>query len=192
MGKLFLTEDQLKTMLDAAAPHPRDHAILHIFLSTGLRVSDVIGLRLDQVITREGAVARRIVVRQQKTGRTVEVVLNEAARHALRRYLVCARPRGPYVFPGRLRMNPMTRSNMWHIIRRYLLLVAPREAIHGNNCHALRRSMANIVATRTGRIEAASVWLGHSSVACTMAYLDKGELSKLAYKVIDEVPWARP
>lgn len=197
MPKLFLSEAQICALLDYSANEPRDHAYLHIAVSTGLRVSDILALRLDQIVNSDGSIAHSVVVRQRKTGRRVEARLTPACRQAIARYLLAYRPKGPYLFTGwvaprtRISTRMMDRSTIHKMIKKYLKRLFPAEMLRGNACHITRRSVAKIICDRTGRVESAAAFLGHSSVASTMAYLDPGELNRLAQAVVEEMPWSK-
>ena len=44
MSKLFMTEQDIKTLMTLARKEPRDYALMKLMASTGLRISDIAGL----------------------------------------------------------------------------------------------------------------------------------------------------
>lgn len=68
----------------------RDYALFILGLYTGLRISDLLSLKVRDVANREGSklvIRDRIGLREKKTGKAKVILLNKEARSALRRYL---------------------------------------------------------------------------------------------------------
>ena len=87
MSKLFMSEQDIKTLMTLAKKDPRDYAILRLMASTGLRVSDIVRLRRDQMIDSDGQVVRALRIKMAKTDRWIDRALREDAREAVRDYL---------------------------------------------------------------------------------------------------------
>ena len=56
--------------------------------------------------------------------------------------------------------------------------------IHATTTHVLRRSIAKLINRKTGRIETAPEWLGHTSTAHTRAYIDAENYPEKANGVV--------
>ena len=118
-----LTESEVEALLAApdaeTATGQRDRAMLEVLYATGLRVSELVGLQLDQLNLRQGVV--RVVGKGDKERLAP---LGEEAADWLEKFIRQGRVRlfpGPptaTVFPSRLGRT-MTRQTFWHIVKRY-------------------------------------------------------------------------
>ncbi|MGN6762362.1 MAG: site-specific tyrosine recombinase XerD [Leifsonia sp.] len=166
-----ITVDQVAALLaatdgdDVAAL--RDKALLELMYATGARVSEAVGLNVDDVIDVE-------VVRLTGKGSKQRLVpLGSYAREAVSAYLVRARPvlsaRGrstPALFLG-MRGARLSRQNVWLIIR-----AAAERAKLGIEIspHTLRHSFATHLLAGGADVRVVQELLGHSSVATTQIY----------------------
>ena len=145
----------------------RDRAMLELLYATGLRVSELVGLRLDQLNLRIGAV--RVV---GKGGKERVVPIGEDARDWLERYLREVRPglakarRLDTVFPTP-RRHAMTRQAFWALIRRYAAIAGIRADI---SPHQLRHAFATHLLAHGADLRAVQMLLGHQNVTTTQIY----------------------
>lgn len=196
--KLFLGPDKIGELLRLAEPSPRDSALFHVSISTGLRISDILRLKRSQMIDTDGSVVRALRVRMKKTKKYIGRPLREDCRAAVAAYLVTRTDENPYLFPPQSNnqvgaLLPMTRSSAHRIYKKYLSKLYPGSLLEGVSTHSLRRSMAKIVSTRAGRIEPASSFLGHRNIVSTMSYLDAGEIEQQADNIVlGELQWEIP
>lgn len=166
-----LTEDEVESLL--AAPDPevpielRDKAMLEILYGCGLRVSELTGLRVDQVNVRQGVV--RIT---GKGGKERMVPLGEEAIGWLLRYLQEARAellKGrpcDALFPGN-RPAAMTRQAFWYRIRHYAQRVGIRKHL---SPHTLRHAFATHLLNHGADLRGVQMLLGHSDLSTTQIY----------------------
>ena len=166
-----LTESQVEALL--AAPDPatalglRDRAMLELLYATGLRVSELVALRLSEVSLADG------LVRVTGKGHKERVVpLGEEARLWLERYLARARQellRGgaaDAVFVTR-RAAPMTRQMFWKLIRRYALRADIRAPL---SPHGLRHAFATHLLNHGADLRVVQLLLGHADISTTQIY----------------------
>lgn len=166
-----LTEEDVTQLL--AAPDDttllglRDRAMLEVLYATGLRVSELVSLRVDQCNQRVG------VIRVTGKGNKERLVpLGEDALEWLARYLRQARPelvRGndnAGLFLSR-QARPMTRQTFWHIIKRY-----SREAGITKHLspHTLRHAFATHLLNHGADLRVVQLLLGHSDLSTTQIY----------------------
>ncbi|GAA1515208.1 integrase/recombinase XerD [Agromyces terreus] len=145
----------------------RDTALLEVLYATGARVSEAIGLNVDDLV--DGDVVRLF----GKGGKQRIVPLGSYARAALEAYLVRARPmlsvRGsatPALFLG-VRGRRMSRQTAWEVIRD----AADRAGLTGPvSPHTLRHSFATHLLEGGADVRVVQELLGHSSVATTQIY----------------------
>jgi len=143
----------------------RDAAILELFYGTGIRLGELVGLRIENVDFR----TRQIKV-YGKGAKERILPLGEHAAEALRDYLN-SRPgagsvvRGP-VFVGRSG-KPLSRRTVQRIVRKYLSEVDESGAWHP---HVLRHSFATHLLDGGADLLAVKELLGHSSLSTTQIY----------------------
>ncbi|MBD3642337.1 MAG: site-specific tyrosine recombinase XerD [Marinobacter sp.] len=166
-----LTEEEVEALLtapDVSIPlELRDKAMLEILYGCGLRVSELTGLRVDQVNVRQGVI--RITGKGDKERL---VPLGEEAVDWLLRYMKEARGellKGrpcDALFPGN-RAAAMTRQTFWHRIRHY----AVRAGIHKHlSPHTLRHAFATHLLNHGADLRVVQMLLGHSDLSTTQIY----------------------
>lgn len=145
----------------------RDRAMLELMYASGLRVSELVNLRLDEINTDHGVV--RLV---GKGGRERLVPMGEPAMHALKEYLAngrslpMQRTQSDYVFLT-ARGRPMTRQNFWRLIKNY----ATRAGISAPlSPHTLRHAFATHLLENGADLRSVQSLLGHSDLSTTQIY----------------------
>lgn len=145
----------------------RDRAMLEVLYATGLRVSELTGLKLASVNLRQGAV--RVV---GKGGRERLVPMGEQAMIWLSRYLDEARPElvhgrsSDVMFPSR-RGGEMTRQTFWYAIKRYAVAAGIGKQI---SPHTLRHAFATHLVDNGADLRAVQMMLGHADLSTTQIY----------------------
>lgn len=166
-----LSEREVELLLEAPDVSSdkglRDRAMLELLYATGLRVSELVGLRLDQLNLRAGVV--RVV---GKGGRERIVPIGEEARHWLERYIERSRPallqsrRLDTLFPT-ARRYAITRQAFWSLIRRYARIAGIGGGI---SPHRLRHAFATHLLEHGADLRAVQMLLGHRDVTTTQIY----------------------
>lgn len=177
-----LSEGDVQALLEApdtnTARGLRDRTMLELLYATGLRVSELVGLRLDQVNLRLGAV--RVI---GKGGKERLVPVGEEARDWLERYLKEAR--GDFVSGRRLdtlfptpRRSSMSRQGFWALIRRYAASAGIRTTV---SPHQMRHAFATHLLAHGADLRAVQMLLGHENVTTTQIYthVERERLKKL-------------
>jgi integrase/recombinase XerD len=145
----------------------RDRAILEMLYGTGLRVSELISLRVADVNLEEGAV--------RTTGKGNKQRIVPAGKHAIsavERYLAAARPallrsrQAPWLFVSR-RGTRLTRQGIWLLLKRYGKLAGIAKPV---TPHLLRHSFATHMLTRGADLRSLQMMLGHADIATTQIY----------------------
>jgi integrase/recombinase XerD len=145
----------------------RDRAILETFYATGLRVSEVCHLRIDDLHFDSGYLRCT-----GKGNKTRVVPFGDQARASLQRYLADARPRladeatGRQVFLTR-RAAPFSRQGMWKLIRTYARRAAITKTV---SPHTLRHSFASHLLSNGAPLRVIQEMLGHADIATTQIY----------------------
>jgi integrase/recombinase XerD len=166
-----LSEEDVEALL--AAPNGgapvglRDRAMLELLYATGLRVSELVGLKLHAVNLQAG------VVRVLGKGAKERLVpLGEEAVHWIERYLAEARPalkgkREPDALFITGRGAGMTRQAFWHLIRRYGARAIPGKRL---SPHVLRHAFATHLINHGADLRVVQMLLGHADISTTQIY----------------------
>jgi site-specific recombinase XerD len=178
----YLTRDEMQALLDAPAPNTRDgirdRAMLYVGYSAGLRVSELVGLRLEDMVFNP-----RLSIRVLGKGRRERALpLWRESATALRAWL-SVRPNGraPEVFLN-ARGEAMTRSGFEYVLDKHVQIAArhcPSLAAKRVFPHVLRHSCAMMILQSTGDIRKVALWLGHASTQTTEMYLRADTTTRL-------------
>ena len=166
-----LTEEDVERLL--AAPDVetqlglRDKAMLEALYASGLRVSELVSVRVGQVSQDMGVV--RIVGKGSKERL---VPLGEEALAWIRRYVAQARPA---ILDGKrtdalfvtARGESMTRQAFWHLIRRHAAKAGLSKLI---SPHTLRHAFATHLLNHGADLRVVQMLLGHADISTTQIY----------------------
>jgi integrase/recombinase XerD len=168
-----ISADDVERLLDAAgyARTPlaiRDRALLETLYATGARISEAVGLAVDDVDLTD-----RTVLLAGKGGKQRRVPLGSFAARALEAYLVQVRPGlvvlgagTPQLFLN-ARGGPLSRQSAWLVLR----AAAERAGLAtGISPHTLRHSFATHLMDGGADVRVVQELLGHSSVTTTQIY----------------------
>lgn len=165
-----LSEKQVEELL--AAPNSedpiecRDKSMLEVLYATGLRVSELISLTMDQISLQQGVV--RVVGKGNKERL---VPLGEEAIEWLLTYIKTARPvlsskQSEFVFLSR-RGQKMTRQTFWHRIKYYAVKAGIEQHL---SPHTLRHAFATHLLNHGADLRVVQMLLGHSDLSTTQIY----------------------
>ncbi len=157
----FITEEEVGRLIEAAAKNdPRDGLIVSILAYTGVRVSELCGLKVTDLDVSN----RTILVRSGKGDRDRLVVLPQNLLNGILEF-VKGKP-GEYLFKGNGGGHITTRS-----VQRLVKRAALDAGIQKNvTPHVLRHTFATTILRRGGDIRFIQQLLGHRSVATTQIY----------------------
>jgi integrase/recombinase XerD len=145
----------------------RDAAMLETLYATGLRVSELVGLRMGRYNERQATV--RVT---GKGGKDRLVPLGAAALALLDRYLGHTRPAllghspSEYLFVTR-RGRPLTRQAFWYLIKRYALKAGIAKPL---SPHTLRHAFATHLLNHGADLRVVQLLLGHRDISTTQIY----------------------
>lgn len=166
-----LTEPEVDALL--AAPHVqnalglRDKAMLEVLYASGLRVSELVNLRLGQLSPDMGVI--RVIGKGSKERL---VPIGEEALASTQRYLASARAD---ILSGRqtdalfvtARGSAMTRQAFWYLIRRYARQAGIRSHL---SPHTMRHAFATHLLNHGADLRVVQLLLGHADVSTTQIY----------------------
>lgn len=167
-----LSESQVDALLDAPNPEStlglRDRAMLETLYATGLRVSELVSLAVQNTSLNEGVV--RVVM--GKGGKDRLVPLGEEALHWIGEYLGRSRPallgaRNCDALFVTARGAGMSRQSFWLLIRKYAAQADIRVPL---SPHVLRHAFATHLLNHGADLRVVQMLLGHADISTTQIY----------------------
>ncbi len=168
-----LTVEEVQSILDAPDPRRRrgirDRAMLYLCFAGGLRVSELVGLQLDDLKLQP----QSSILIHGKGRRERCLPLWKETSAALRAWLSV---RGELMVPElfvNARGQPMTRSGFEYVLRKHAHAAAancPSLSAKRVSPHVLRHTCALTVLQATKDLRKVSLWLGHASMQTTEMY----------------------
>ncbi|WP_404810984.1 site-specific tyrosine recombinase XerD [Actinobacillus pleuropneumoniae] len=167
-----LSEEQVMDLLDSPNTldpvELRDKAMLELLYATGLRVSELVSLSIDNLSLRQGVV--RVVGKGDKErlvpiGEEAGYWIQEFFRYG--RAILLNNLQSDVVFPSR-RGQQMTRQTFWHRIKHYAVLAGiDSEKL---SPHVLRHAFATHLINHGADLRVVQMLLGHSDLSTTQIY----------------------
>ncbi len=167
----ILSEDEVERLLQSVGGRDRydlrDRAMLELLYATGLRVSELVKLKLTDLNLVAG-----YLVTSGKGDKERLVPVGDAAREAVQEYLASARllhgsgTESRFLFLSRLG-EPMSRQAFWNIIKKRALQAGIRKKI---SPHTLRHSFATHLLEHGADLRSVQMMLGHADLATTQIY----------------------
>jgi integrase/recombinase XerC len=156
----------------------RDHAILELFYSSGLRLSELVNLNIDQLDFGEGTITVT-----GKGNKTRIVPLGSHAIEAIQKWfknrtdLLIKNPAEKAVFIG-LQGRRISARNIQYRLKEWSIKQGINSSVHP---HMLRHSFASHVLQSSGDLRAVQEMLGHANISTTQVYthLDYQHLTKV-------------
>ena len=168
----YLTEQQVSDLLntpDVDVPlELRDKAMLELLYATGLRVTELVSLTIENMSVQQG------VVRVIGKGNKERIVpMGEEAAYWVRQFMLYGRPvllngqSSDIVFPSQ-RAQQMTRQTFWHRVKHYALLAdIDADAL---SPHVLRHAFATHLVNHGADLRVVQMLLGHTDLSTTQIY----------------------
>jgi len=191
-----LRVEEHRALLDAPEPTTRlgirDRAMLLLALAGGLRVSELVGLRVDETEFN----GRYVDVRVRGKGRRERALtLWKSVGDAIRAWLaVRGEAHAPELFLNAWG-KPMTRSGFEHVLAKHVATAAarcPSLQTQRVSPHVLRHTCALNTLRATRDLRKVSLWLGHASTQTTDVYLQADPTEKLEALAAMKPPALRP
>jgi integrase/recombinase XerD len=161
--------DQLLGAPDVSAPRGlRDRALFEVLYATGLRVSELVGLRVTDVRLDEGYLQclgkgskQRVVPLGDEAGAWVRRYIKES------RPALLARKQSPWLFMNARGGQRLSRVGFWKILKQYGRQAGIRAPL---TPHVLRHSFATHLLERGADLRAIQAMLGHADLSTTQIY----------------------
>ncbi len=181
MGKKPLNENQVKTLRKIVKDKPLHELLLNLSVDLMLRSSDLLNLKISDVLNESGSVKTEVKVRQKKTGKTtLSIPLSKNSIDAIKKYLL-ERDQDDYIFKGQMShftRKPISTQQYAKIVKKWLKSIGV-EDVSQYSTHSLRKCKPVKIYNITKNVDAVRILLGQSSVTATSAYLGVSDESSL-------------
>jgi integrase/recombinase XerD len=166
-----LNESEVENLLNAPNINEpiglRDRAMLELLYACGLRVSELVGVKVNEVSTADG-----IVRVTGKGSKTRLVPMGQEAADWIDQYLKTARPT---ILDGQMtdamfattRGGAMTRQAFWYLIKRYAIVAGITKHM---SPHVLRHAFATHLLNHGADLRVVQMLLGHADISTTQVY----------------------
>lgn len=162
---LFLTEEQVNRLLEVSLGEDekalRDRAILETFYSTGIRISELVGLNDEDIDFISGVVKVRGKGKKERL-----VPIGEHALRAIKDYLAKRKRQSGILFLNKSG-NRLTISGTRNVVHKYIRLASLNQRI---SPHTLRHSFATHLLNRGADLRSVQELLGHANLSTTQIY----------------------
>jgi integrase len=179
-----LTKNQIKkikTLLKSDG-NLRDFALFSFSIDSMLRSSDILNLRVTDIVDTVGYVLSTIDIKQMKTSKTVTVQLQDDTIEALKKWIESS-DKLPidFIFTGRKKTNrPISHVQHTRLVKKWVELLELDSRKYST--HSMRRSKSSIIYAETKDVEICRQLLGQSNTTATSRYLgiEKEDALKVA------------
>jgi integrase/recombinase XerD len=166
-----LTEEEVEALLNQPDTDQmlglRDRAMLEMLYATGLRVSELVNIKVTEISLNEG-----VVRATGKGSKTRLVPLGEESLDWITRYMKDARPQ---ILDGQMsesmfvtqRGGAMTRQAFWYLIKRHAKLAGIQKHM---SPHVLRHAFATHLLNHGADLRVVQMLLGHADISTTQIY----------------------
>jgi integrase len=144
----------------------RDYVLFTLGINSGLRISDLLKLRISDVLSTSGKIKDRLELTEQKTGKVKEFPLSPSAKKSLEEYLPTIKQQ--WLFPSRKGGEPLDRRQAWRILSDAAAAIGVTGRI---GTHTLRKTFGYWAFKQGVDITRIQKLLNHSSPGTTLAYI---------------------
>ena len=181
MGKRPLNENQIKTLRKLVDEKPLQSLLLNLGVDLMLRSSDLLKLKVSDVMNESGTPKTEVKVKQRETKKyTLSIPLSPNSIKVIKRFLI-DRQLDDYIFTGQMShftRKPISTQQYAKIVKKWMQSIGV-EDVSQYSTHSLRKSKPTVIYNRTKNVDAVRRLLGQSSVTATSAYLGVTDNSAL-------------
>jgi integrase/recombinase XerC len=176
----FLRSDEYTKMLSLAGGNPRDYAILQVFLQTGIRVSELANLTMEDVDFIKPAIRVRGKGNQER-----EIALEKRGVQALKNYLAVRPASLSEAIFLNYKGEPISERGIRKLVVKYRKNAGITKRA---SCHSLRHTFATYKAEKGVSPFQLQQWLGHANLNTTQIYVHLGKQN--AKKIMEQTSLA--
>ena len=160
--------EAMKRYLKSSANGSRDYCLFVLGINSGLRISDLLKLNVNDVADEKWKIVDRISLREKKTGKYKNFPINNVSKKALSEYLWSRKPLLDEPLFISKKKNHLSRGQAWTILTSAAKAVGVKENV---GTHTLRKTFAYHAFQSGTDITLLQKILNHSSPSVTLAYI---------------------
>ena len=151
--------------------NPRNYLLFVVGCNIALRISDLLSIKVKDVIDSKGDIRTYLHIKEGKTGRTAKIYINNTVKEALTYFLSKSKGIDPdsYLFKSERSNKKLDRVRAWGLIQKWTTDVDLDSERYGT--HTLRKTWGYQARLQGLSIEQISEKLGHKSVTVTRRYI---------------------
>ena len=151
--------------------NPRNYLLFVAGVNLALRISDLLSLKVKDILDRQGNIKEYLFLKERKTKRQVKIKLNNAVKEALNYYLEKGKVTDPeqFLFKSIRGNRTLDRVQAWNLINKWCVDVGLNGERYGT--HTLRKTWGYQARKQGISIERINEKLGHRSVIVTKRYV---------------------
>ena len=180
-GKKPLSEKQVKSLRKLVEGNPLHELLLNLSVDLMLRGSDLLNLKVADVLTESGTVKTEVKIRQKKTGKTTLLMpLSKNSINVIKKHIV-GREMDDFVFRSQFShftKKPLSIFQYSRIVKKWMRDLGV-EDVSQYSTHSMRKTKSSVIYEKTKNVDAVRRLLGQSSVTATSAYLGVSDNSAL-------------
>ena len=181
MGKKPLNENQVKTLRKIVSDKPLHSLLLNLSVDLMLRASDLLSLRVKDVVNESGSIKTEVKVKQKKTGKTtLNIPLSKNSLDVIKKHLV-NKEQDDFIFMGQMghfMRKPICSQQYARIVKGWMRKLGV-EDVSEYSTHSMRKTKPSVIYDKTHNVDAVRRLLGQSSVTATSSYLGVTDNSAL-------------
>ena len=180
-GKKPLTDRMVKSLRKLVEGNELHELLLNIGVDTMLRASDLLNLRVKDLVNESGSVKSEVKAKMKKTGKTtLSIPLSKNSIYVIKKYLL-ERNREDYVFRSsfsHFTKKPLSIFQYSRIVKKWVSDLGV-ENLDDYSTHSVRKCKSSVIYEKTKNVDAVRKLLGQSSVTATSTYLGITDSSAL-------------
>lgn len=150
------------------ADSKRNELLFTLGINSALRVSDLLGLKVADVLDEKGKLKEAVSLNERKTGKSKLFPLNDSAKKAIKEYVDETKPEyDSPLFPSRKGGKAISRVQAWEILSN----AAEEVGLEHVGTHTLRKTFGYHVYMRTNNLGLVQKLLNHRSSSETLRYI---------------------
>ena len=173
MGKKPLSENHVKSLRKLVADNPLHSLLLNLSVDLILRSSDLLSLKVSDLLHESGKVKSDVKVKTKKTGKTtLSLPLSKNSIDAIKRHLDVS-DMDKYVFRGNkshYTNKPITSNHYARIVKKWMTMLGVEDTSKYST-HSMRKTRPTIIYYKTKNIEVCRRLLAHANVTATSSYI---------------------
>ena len=173
MSKRPITSAQVKTLRNNVKNKPLQELLLNLGVDLMMRSSDLLSLRVSDVVSDSGKVKTEVRIKQKKTGKfTLNIPLSKNSINSIKKHLV-GRDLDSYIFVGNkshYTKSPITQKQYSRIVKNWMSSLGV-EDVNNYSTHSIRKTKSSEIFKQTQNVEVCRRLLGHANITATSQYL---------------------